>query len=286
MKKKLKRIIAGVMAVFLCFGMTGCGSEKKTDNANIEDSVNSMSEKIESAISDNNTVNDSENSEEVSESTVEDAYEPSEEIINAELSSGLIQIGNDIFRNGGYITVNDFISEYGDNFDTSSIDTEKVADEDWRFTYFISRKDNGGEVDLVCKAPVSGNGTVGDAVVISLNPSGNYENVWYPSGICGADAGTKDDIIAYYEKQSLMPTELPYSNTPVDERFSAADNDGKYSIIDGDSYSIVIAATTLDSPNLYGITPKIQCMYSSFYDGNYFKYSSIYYKDGEEELIR
>lgn len=30
MKKKSKRIIAGVMAVFLCFGMTGCGSEKKS----------------------------------------------------------------------------------------------------------------------------------------------------------------------------------------------------------------------------------------------------------------
>ncbi len=30
MKKKSKRIIAGVMAVFVCFGITGCGSEKKS----------------------------------------------------------------------------------------------------------------------------------------------------------------------------------------------------------------------------------------------------------------
>lgn len=32
-------------------------------------------------------------------------YTPTDEIKNAQLSSGLIQIGNDVFRNGGYYTV-------------------------------------------------------------------------------------------------------------------------------------------------------------------------------------
>ncbi len=43
-------------------------------------------------------------------------YAPTEEILNAKFNSGLVQLNNDVFQQGGYITVEDFVEKYKDRY--------------------------------------------------------------------------------------------------------------------------------------------------------------------------
>ncbi len=53
-------------------------------------------------------------------------YQPTEEILNADFTSGLIQIGNDVFQCGGYITLGDFVEKYKDNWDFFDSDGKEL----------------------------------------------------------------------------------------------------------------------------------------------------------------
>ena len=60
-------------------------------------------------------------------------YVPTDEIRNASLSSGLIQIGNDVFRNGGYYTVGQLMKEMEGKYELQGgidIDGVLVGDEE------------------------------------------------------------------------------------------------------------------------------------------------------------
>ena len=115
-----KRIMSMVLLSAILLGcMTGCGEEKKTPD-NIEDAINSMSdEELESAIIDGANKIDSENtnSEDTTEQPEEIVYEATDEIINASLDSGLIQINNDVFQQGGYMTVAELAAQYSDKYE-------------------------------------------------------------------------------------------------------------------------------------------------------------------------
>lgn len=115
---KRKKIIAGVMALCMCLVMAGCGdssdksSENITEKTTVQSSTSAESKNNDSAVS-------SETESEAVESQADAepiTFEPSEEILNADFNSGKIQIGDDIFRNGGYMTVGDFVEKYGDKY--------------------------------------------------------------------------------------------------------------------------------------------------------------------------
>lgn len=215
-------------------------------------------------------------------------YTPSQEILDADLSSGLVQIGNDIFRNGGYMTINEFLAEYGDKYDTSSIDVTQTVESGWRYRYAITQNESGQQLHLQCKEPVTGNGTAGDAVIILFRPLDHKENVFYPSGISHKNNATREDVIALYEAQGLVAMEKPadFSGTPY-EKFPTADNVGKYMIDESDTAMFLMADIELSEPNLYGITPRVCFSFEDYskYEENYFNYRYMYYKDGKHDLF-
>lgn len=118
MKRKL--IGMAVLAAMMLGCMTGCG-EKEVTSDNVEDVINFMSdEELESAIIDGAEKlesKDEASEEETIEAPTEVVYEPSQEIIDADFSSLLIQLNNDVFQQGGYMTVAELVEQYGDRYD-------------------------------------------------------------------------------------------------------------------------------------------------------------------------
>jgi len=120
---KPTKITAFVFALTLgAVSMTACGNSSEPEKTDSETKIETTSESADSQVSSDDEISTADSQvssdNEVSENeNVE--YSPREEIINADYSSGLIQIGNDLFRMGGYMTVNDFIAEYGDRYDMS-----------------------------------------------------------------------------------------------------------------------------------------------------------------------
>ena len=136
MKKRIITVLITAMCVSA--SLTGCNSSDAKDNATVQESVvasneaqadsNETDEAVEEQV--DNDVPDEPVSEEASEEASGLSFPASDEILNADLSSGKIQIANDIFQNGGYITVNDFIAQYGDHWDCSAIDPSADAPAD------------------------------------------------------------------------------------------------------------------------------------------------------------
>ncbi len=130
--KKLTLTLGIMLCVALAF--TGCGKKQK----NIEDWTD---EDFEQAFEDLDK--DYENGESVEndseeETEIEIAFEPSEEILNADLFSGKIQVYDDVFQNGGYSTIDQLISRYGDKYDFSGIDPDAFATKGSRYNTFTA----------------------------------------------------------------------------------------------------------------------------------------------------
>lgn len=111
-----KKLIAFLTALSLCLSMTACGSsdkdlEKKPDN----ESGKSVEEQFEKSYADE--LKKAEEADENNKAKDEKiTFEPSEEILNADLGSGKVQIGDDIFCDGGYMTVGEFVEKYKDKY--------------------------------------------------------------------------------------------------------------------------------------------------------------------------
>lgn len=134
MNNKIKTISAALLAAAMCASFAGCS--KKEDNGVYVDKNGNVSVN-ESKFEDHvNSVfggesNTASSSTETSQS--EEKYEMTDEIKNAAFNSGLVQINNEVFQQGGYITVADFVEKYKDTYDitywTENI-VEKGAYED------------------------------------------------------------------------------------------------------------------------------------------------------------
>lgn len=113
--RKITRIAAFALALSLCaVSMTGCG-DKKTEEQDIEQAIGSMDDKeLESKLEE---AAEQIEKEEADAKKSPDSYAPSDEIKNAGFESGLIQIGSDVFRRGGYYTVEQFADEFSDRYD-------------------------------------------------------------------------------------------------------------------------------------------------------------------------
>lgn len=115
-----KRIIAA--ALFAVLGLTACGEAGKSEKSS-ENTVETT------AATEAATTEASEETEATTEiettSEVQSGYEPTEEIIKADLSSGYIQIGKTVFRAGGYVTVGEFYDKYKDEFDLSELNPDE-----------------------------------------------------------------------------------------------------------------------------------------------------------------
>lgn len=123
---KKNRILVVAVALSLCSVLLfGCGGNSSQTDEPTDDQIKvkleSMDEDdIEDALDSLDGAEDG--GEAVPAATEEETYEPSEEILNASLTSGLVQIGDDIFKEGGYYTVSSFLAEFGDKYEEDTMD--------------------------------------------------------------------------------------------------------------------------------------------------------------------
>lgn len=293
-RKFISAILLSALAVSC---MTGCGENAENENS-VSDSASSTSKSSdeEKDLDDEIASLEKQAMEEVENQTtsaVSAKAEPLQEILDADFSSGLVQIGNDIFKNGGYMTVNEFIAEYGDRYDTSDIDTSKSVPEGWVLhQYVITNRETEKQISLMCTEPVAKTGTVGEAVIICFRPSGATD-VWYPTGINMSEKPaemTTDDMNKIYEDNGGTFLDTSESDTKISYRtFNTAENIGKYTVIHlHENNTSSIMCQTLSEPNLYGINPMIISSFeTNAFEGqepyNYFYYRDIYYADGKYE---
>ena len=96
---------------------------------------------------------------------VELSFEPSQGILDADLSSGKVQFLDTEFQRGEYLTLDEFIAKYGSEYDFSDIDTES-----------FSKGGNTLKVFPVKKIEVNSEGffEVSDAVYNNLGSSNRF----------------------------------------------------------------------------------------------------------------
>lgn len=111
MNRKCKAIGAAMLSTVMCASLVGCAN-----NSNSENPAKQSESKIENVLGENSNSPSSSTPEETS-APKEVKLEPTDEIKNAALNSGLVQYNNDIFQRGGYITAADFVEKYKDRYD-------------------------------------------------------------------------------------------------------------------------------------------------------------------------
>jgi hypothetical protein len=209
--KKMTKITAFIFA--LCLGataMTACGSEKeskKTEEKKTEQAADSADEE------------ELEDAEDLDEDETA-GYTPTKEIKKADFASGLVQIGDDVFRSGGYITVKEFVEKYGDKFELSydmheidindecdryvdSFSADKYDDNDGNYEYsfwveYENNKDTVGECSIKSI-------NIADRLLISGINKGRDYDYWFPSGIkFQTENKTVDDIIKMFKDYDVV----------------------------------------------------------------------------------
>lgn len=116
MNSRFKTICAAFLAAAMCASFAGCKSSKPSGGNTVKQPTNTTTSKPGSTTTSkpNTTVS----KPAPTASTPEKAtLAITDEIKNADFNSGLIQINNDIFQMGGYLTVAEFVEKYKDRYD-------------------------------------------------------------------------------------------------------------------------------------------------------------------------
>lgn len=141
MNRNFKAIGAAMLAAVMCASLAGCS--KKEDNGvyvdkdgNISVNESKFEDHINSVFGGSSNIPSSSVPTETSEP--EDIkFAMTNEIKNADLDSGLIQLNNEVFQQGGYITVADFVEKYNDTYNITYMDGSYEE----RGDYLIEYKD-------------------------------------------------------------------------------------------------------------------------------------------------
>lgn len=281
MKNKIKILSAVLLSTLIA---TGCASSSISS---------SSSESV--AQTDGEKAEDNEETVTEEEVAADEAATPLQEIIDSDIHSGYVQIGNDIFRNGGYITVGEFIDTYGDKWTcTNTLTLSKEIDEDYSFSYSFMNKD-GAKLLITVRRPVSGTGTLKDGVIISFLGSDAPE--YLPGGVPKDSDLSPDEAAALFEKNGLVFKER--DNDSFLHNPKALEDLGTYSRHvtdwegdgdDGYHSEIIIGCYEGTEPNLYGYVPTYYIRYSIMdyaketkrsKDFKIFHYQTVYYIDND-----
>lgn len=167
MNTKFKTISAALLAATICASLAGCAEKEKPNNGGEELTESNIESHLESLFGGGESSSAPETSgpEEVK-------IEMTDEIKNAALNSGLVQLNNDIFQRGGYITVADFVEKYKDTYDITYKDGTYEERKDYLIKYdeiifknyglvgvqWARRQDYSGNNYFLMLNPKSGNG--------------------------------------------------------------------------------------------------------------------------------
>ncbi|SEK72780.1 hypothetical protein [Ruminococcus albus] len=281
--RKLTRITALVFALCFCAAaMTACG-DSDTDKAVNETSKSASADDIKEedldAALDKLEKDTAEELEKEKQEAAESAaaaaeseaepvveeikYEATEEIKNASFRSGYIQIGDTVFRNGGYITVADFVEKYGDKYDMSEIHLDEyLTPEEQKNSFVPSLTDTRITLEVSygkVHAEENERVQIKDAIVSSVSIKDDAEGLcYYPTGVYAMDYDTAKSCIIDMGLEEIKEVGF----TVLDNDAYIEQTDNFYTDIDG------------DEENLYGIIPKY--FYIFQFDTSTLKGTKIY----------
>ncbi len=299
MKRKLIGVAVLVAMILGC--MTGCG-EKEVTPDNVEDVINSMSdEELESAIIDGANKLDEESSaadeEETTEAPTEVVYEPSQDIIDADFSSLLIQLNNDVFQQGGYMTVAELVEQYGDRYEFTYKDGTYEERKDYLVEYNVGTRYTVGtqkwfEIYQIDMTPLYGDGRYGVTAYIANLTSPDekvtldqtyvlyfteswvnkkyYTPVWTPNGFY---ANAEAEVLIYNGKDELSSENGNYSASNIEsfleskgftyiEGMNSAYAEANMKYTHSDIMGEVFTAYFTGEPNISGLKPLFKCSFS------------------------
>ena len=237
------------------------------------------------------------------DSSGEKKYEPSQEILSSDFTSGLIQIGNDVFKCGGYLTISDFIEEYGDRYDCSQIDVNRYMVDMNVGENFFTLKNKTDDFDITIEfAEYDKNNAIypkgvklSDAIIYGFKVRDEYKDiVYYPTGLSAADYSLTPDFLkttfsktgeGYFGDDVYNPNDFSIFGTST--MSNHADEIIKFSLYEkGDCRGYGIS-TVLSDENLLGETPTLFCgIIDDTVDGNFcFSYLQCSIKSGSSGFM-
>lgn len=117
MNRKFKAICAAFLAAAMCASFAGCKNSKSSVEKQIEKQINNTTNSKPAVKPNNTTTSKPAQVQSPATSKPEKVtFAMTDDIKNAAFESGLIQINNDIFQVGGYMTVADFVEKYKDRY--------------------------------------------------------------------------------------------------------------------------------------------------------------------------
>ena len=198
-------------------------------------------------------------------------YAPTEEIKNASLSSGLIQIGNDVFRNGGYYTVGQLMDKLEGKYELQGgidIDGVLVGDEEKVGVYLptdVQISDEGiPAYDIALyysnmKAEDGEKTPVKDAIVYKISYDvfdyDVFDEIWQPGAIKAFPAEIEfSEIADVYEKNGLkkVDSERLFIDCSKSREYNVYTENNNYA---GQNKSAASAMICGSEKNLYGVYP-------------------------------
>ena len=278
---KFTRITALVFALCLSAAvMTGCGdsnNDKKAVNETskaspaedkeekeLDEALDKLEQETAEELEKEKQAAESAAAESEAEPVVEEIkYEATEEIKNASFRSGYIQIGDTVFRNGGYITVADFVEKYGDKYDMSEIHLDEyLTPEEQKNSFVPSLTDTRITLEVSygkVHAEENERVQIKDAIVSSVSIKDDAEGLcYYPTGVHAMDYDTAKSCIIDMGLKEIKEVGF----TVLDNDAYIEQTDNFYTDIDG------------DEENLYGIIPKY--FYIFQFDTSTLKGTKIY----------
>lgn len=290
---KCKHLIGiAALTVMLLGAMTGCAKEGEAltpdDADEIMDSMTDEDweelealEEMENAVADAPASEGSIDKAKAAEISAEVGFEPSSEIIQADFSSLLIQLNNDVFQQGGYMTVAELVEQYGDKY---AFTYREEAYEDRKNDLLIEYSGyiaDQYEVDMI---PLDGDSrygirayimnltspdekvALGQAYVVYLSESRDfYTPVWTPNGffarVSGYSRNDRDGLEFKNPDYTLAEVEafLKDKGFTRDDSDAIAEPAMKYRY---DDYTNTFEAFFAGEPNVAGLKPLFCCAFS------------------------
>ncbi len=274
---KNKKFICLLCTLALTVSMCACSDTKETETQTSNTDV--TEESVEESQDES-----PEEDQAASEDAANEYFTPSEEIINASISSGKIQVGNIVMKQGGYITVGEFITTYGDNLDTSFYEQqvneyntwwERNADEDFNHVLQLPIKDTDITIQAAFVSPSSitpDKTTIWDSVIVDFSAYSESGEPcrWYPGGKSAKEFTSLDEAKAWFTENGFTEnTDYVYEKNTfmfLDPANPKESLNQFANISIGDTLNYVVAVIEADEVNLFGEKPVMS--YSVLDDGS------------------
>lgn len=260
---KNKKLLYLLCTLALALSMSACSGAKeketqKNDTTTNTDVKNETGKKDEQAASKN---------------PADSCYTPSDEIKNASISSGLIQVGNIVMKQGGYTTVGEFITTYGENLDTSfyekkvnDYNTWWERDSDEKFSHVLNLPIKDTDITLAVsyvspKTITPDKKTIWDSVIVDVSASSDSgkDCKWYPGGITSKEFASLDEAKTWFSGNGFTEnTDYVYERNTymfLDVKNPKANLNQYATLKVSDTLSYVVAIIEVDEVNLFGEKP-------------------------------